>query len=401
MSIKNADGQLLFLRGVLRFLWFVLAVWLLVWLAWKNLPPSGHLSAVGRTGEPSGFFGGFTPLDRAVPTQENGVWTSDMVDEPVYFNLAAPRFFDTMRVRLRYKYEGMDQPYLALGARTDPTAWAFDLKPIDLPMLDSLHWTARQDGGLRVYERKPTSRTANEILNGPADHTAVIALDPARWGLRLPLLKKEEPIEAVVSYPGARKIYVYVQKGPFEMTLGLKGPENTVANVSLLHEGKTLLSRKHTGDGAVDLTLTGAVPGLYRVELDAPLAVTLVGVKTPHQRVAFVETEGRHFYQPPGALPFDPELPVVTWETDVSKSAYDAIVARFQPPTTDAQGWRTADAEFDLHRLSVSDGRVQMLISAPAIKKVGGKIRIDRVEIEYQRPPIDFGKLFDRYKPRL
>src|SRR5512135_1710639 len=99
--MKNADGQLLFLRGLLRFFWFVLAAWLLVWLAWKNLPPSGRLSAVGRTGEPSGFFGGFTPLDRAVPTLEGGVWYSDVVDEPVYFHLAAPRLFDTMRVRLR------------------------------------------------------------------------------------------------------------------------------------------------------------------------------------------------------------------------------------------------------------------------------------------------------------
>lgn len=397
--MKNADGQLLFLRGLLRVVWFALAAWLLLWLAWRNLPPSGRLSAVGRTGEPSGFFGGFTPLDRAVPTLSAGVWYTDVVDEPVYFHLAAPRLFDTMRVRLRYKEEG--QPYLAIGARTDPQAWAFDLKPIDLPMLDQSGWAARQDGEERIYERKPTMRTAADILNGSADHTAVVGLDPVRWGLRLPSLKKEQPVDTVVSYAGSRKMYVYAQKGPFEMTLGLRGSEKAVAHIALVQGGKTLLSRTHAGDGAVELTLSGAQPGLYRVDLDAPDSVTLVGVQTPHQRLAFVDTEGAHLKFPDGASEFEPEFPIVTWETDLAKAPYDAIVARYAPPSVDAEGWRTAEAAFDLHGLSSADGLVQMVLSAPAIKKVGGKIRVDRVEVEYGRPPIEAGKLFDPFKLQL
>lgn len=399
MTTSRSDGQLVFLRGFLRFAWFVLALWFLGWLAWKNLPPSGRLSAVGRTAEPSGFFGGFTPLDRAVPTQEKGVWYSDIVSEPVYFNLAAPRFFDTMHVRLRYKEEG--QPYLALGARTDPTAWAFDLKPIDMPMLDQSDWAARQDGEFRIYERKASSRSAGEILDGAIDHTAVLGLDPVRWGLRLPPLAKERPIEAVVSYAGARKMYVYVQKGPFQMTLGLRGPEDATAKVSLVHDGKTLLSRTHQGDGAVELTLSGAEPGLYRVDLEAPEAISLIGVQTPHQRIAFLETEGEHLHPLAGSAPFEPEFPIMTWETELAKAPYDTIVARYAPPVVDAEGWRTAEVDFDLRRVSASDGMVQMLFSAPAIKKVGGKIRIDRVEVEYRRPPIDFSKLLEIFKFKL
>lgn len=398
MTTARADGQLVFLRGFLRFGWFVLAACLLGWLAWKNLPPSGRLSAIGRTGEPSGFFGGFTPLDRAVPTREGGLWYSDIVSEPVYFNLAAPRFFDTMRVRVRYKEDG--QPYLALGARTDPAAWAFDLKPIDLPMLDGSGWAARQDGELRIYERKPTARTAAELLGGALDRTAVLGLDPVRWGLRLPALKAEKPIEATVSYAGARKMYVYVQKGPFEMTLGVRGPEDATAKVALVREGKTVLTRTRQGDGTIELTLTGAAPGVYRVDFDAPASVTLVGVRTPHQRLAFLETEGEHLHLPAGAAPFDPEFPVMTWDTDLTKAPYDTIVARYRPPTVDSAGWRTAEVDFDLRRVSAADGMVQMLFSAPAIKSVGGKIRVDQVEVEYLRPPVDFGKLTDPFKPK-
>jgi hypothetical protein len=397
--MRDADGQLVFLRGFLRVAWFALAACLLGWLAWKNLPPSGRLTAVGRTAEPSGFFGGFTPLDRAVPTQDGGAWYSDIAAEPVYFNVAAPRLYDTMRVKLRYKEEG--QPYVALGVRTDPKAWAFDLRPIDLPMLDASGWSARQAGEMRIYERRATARTAQDILEATADHTAVIAVDPVRWGLKLPPLKREHPVEAVTSYAGSRKIYVYAQNAPFEMTLGLKGPDEVAAKVSLVRDGKTLLTRTHEGDGAVELTLSGAEPGLYRVDVDAPDSVTLVGLRTPHQRVAFVDTDGVHLKAPAGAADFEPEFPVVTWQTDLAKAPYDTIVARYRPPTVEADGWRTAEAEFDLGEVSISSGQAQMLLSLPALKAVGGKLRVDRVDLEYARPPFEASKLLDLFKLQL
>src|SRR5690242_10247527 len=179
-KMNNAVAQLLFVRNFLRLVWWAAGAGLLILLFARNLPPTGLLEASARTAEPSGFVDGFTPLDRARPTQEGGLWYSDIVNEPVYFHVAAPRLYDTARVSLRYRNEG--QPYLALGARTDPDAWSFELKPIDLPMLDDSGWAARQDGELRVYERKATTRSAGEILDSTSGRVAVLAIDPARWG---------------------------------------------------------------------------------------------------------------------------------------------------------------------------------------------------------------------------
>ena len=89
----------------------------------------------------------------------------------------------------------------------------------------------------------------------------------------------------------------------------------------------------------------------------------------------------------------------MTWEADLSKAPYDAIVARYLPPKEDG-GWRVAEAAFDLHGVPSSDGRVQMVLSAPAMRKIGGKIRIDRVEVEYERPPIRFDWLSDLFKKK-
>ncbi len=396
--MTSAVPQLLFVRRILRLAWIVLGAGLLGWIVWRNLPPSGILSASGRTAEPNGFIGGFTPLDRAKPVQENGVWSSDVVNEPVYFQLAAPRLYETARVRLHYKEEG--QPSIGLGARTALAEWSFDVKPLDLPMLDEAGWAARQDGDLRVYERKATVRSAQELLASEG-RIAVLGIDPARWGLRLPALAKEKTVEAVLNETGARTIYVYVQNGPFELSLGLRGSEDAEARVDLVRKGQVLLSRTHRGDGAISLTLTGAEPGLYRVDLKGSENISLVGLTSRHARIALRDTAGEHLYVPAGAVRFDPEFPIVTWETDLKKAPYDAVVAKYRPPTVDAEGWRVAEATFDLHALAASEGRVQMVLSLPAIKSVGGHMRIDRVEVEYRRKPLALRRLFDLLKSKL
>ncbi|HTK60708.1 MAG TPA: hypothetical protein VL283_05910 [Candidatus Baltobacteraceae bacterium] len=391
--MSNAVTQLSFVRNFLRLAWFAAGVGLLAMIVSSNLPPSGILSASARTAEPSGFIDGFSPLDRARPVEEDGRWYSDIVSEPVYFHVAAPKLYDTARVELRYRNEG--QPYLALGARTDLDAWSFELKPIDLPMLDDSGWAARQDGDLRIYERKATARSAGEILSTATGRVAVLALDPARWGMRLPDAE-EQPFETTLSLPGTRKIYVYVQRGAFDVTLGFRG--TGTARVELKKEGKVLLSRTRAADGAVDLAVTGAEAGLYRIDISAPESMSLSGIRSAHGHVALVDAEGEHLKLPSGARPFDPEFPIFTWETDLAKSPFEAIVARYAPPTVDAEGWRTASATFDLHDLAASQGRVQMIVSAPKIRDHGAKIRVDRVGVEYVRPPLDPKKLLDLFK---
>jgi len=395
---NNAVTQLLFVRNVLRFFWFVAGAGLLLMIVAKNLPASGRLAASARTAEPSGFFGGFTPLDRAVPTISDGVWYSDIVSEPVYFNVAAPRLYDTARVSLRYRNEG--QGYLALGARTDLDAWSFDLKPIDLPMLDDSGWAARQDGDLRVYERKATARSAEEVLASTSDRVAVLAIDPARWGLRLPK-KEEKPFETTLSLPGPRTIYVYVQDAPFDVSLGFRGPAGAKARVSLVKGDKVLLSREREADGTIDLAVTGAEAGLYRIDVAAPEEMTLTGVRSRHDHVALVGADGKRLTFPAGATAFEPEFAIFTWETDLAKAPYDAIVARYRPPSIDDEGWRTATAEFDLRGLAASQGHVQMIVSAPEIRDAGARLRVDRVDLEYVRPPFESVKLFDLFKLHL
>lgn len=390
--------QMRFVRNFLRLVWVVAGVSLLFFVVARNLPASGILTASSRTAQSSGFIGGFTPLDRALPVQEAGLWYSDIVNEPVYFHVAAPSLYRTARVQLRYKNEG--QPYLALGARTDLEAWSFDLKPIDLPALDESGWKARQDGELRIYEKKPSVRSGQEILASSSGRVAVLALDPARWGLRLPAVK-ETSFESTLSLSGSRGMYVYVQEGPLDVSLRFRGPATAIAHIDVRRGGETLMSRTRQADGTVDLTLTGAVPGLYRIDILAPESMTLSGIHSRHTRVALIETDGVRLKFPSGSTRFEPEFPIYTWETNLTTAPYDAIVARYHPPVVDADGWRTASATFDLKDLAVSQGRVQMLVSAPKIRDLGARVRVDSVVVDYVDPTFEAKKMFSFLKPGI
>lgn len=379
--------QTAFVRNALRLLWFVLGAGLIGWIAARNLPADGRLVARVRAAEPSGFVGGLTPTDRAKIIEGGDGHFTEVVDEPAYFHIARPRLYPKVTVRMRFRNEG--QPLVELGGRTSLDAWGFDLKPLDAPMLDGLGWPAWQDGPYRVYERKASARSASEILASSDGRIGVYHADPVRWGLRLPEPRSAEPVEVLERLPGPRVLYTYVHRAPFGLTLALDAPVDAVVQVRVLHEGEVVMTRGlESGAGSVELGITNAKPGLYRVEIEMPTDAALTQVRSEQQKLVFVDTAGEKFKAFAPASAFEPEHHVVTWESDVGKARLEAIVAAYRPPTVDASGWKVAEAEFDLGALAPDRGRIQMALSLPAIKAVGGRLLVDWIEAEYVREPL-------------
>lgn len=397
--------QTAFVRNALRLLWLVLGGGLVVWIVAGNFPPDGRLVARVGAAQPSGFVGGITPTDRARVVGEPGSYLTEVISEPAYFQLARPRLYPKAKLRLRFRNEG--QPIVELGGRTSLEAWGFDLRPLDAPLLDrlalppaqgGLGWSARQDGVLRAYEKKATSRAVAELLASPDAKIGVYHADPVRWGLRLAAPKSGKPVEVKERLSGPRVLYAYVHRAPFSLMLDVEGAADAAARVRVLHEGETIMTRELTGSGTVDLGLTNAKIGLYRVEVSMPTESTLAEVRSEQPRLVFADTMGERFkaFSPEAA--FVPEHHVVTWETDVRAAGLEAVVAAYRPPETDAEGWKVAEAEFDLNALAPDRGRIQMALSLPAIKAVGGRVLTDWIEVEYVRPPLSFAALVDLFR---
>ncbi len=172
-------NDLRIIRYGLRVFWFGLAIALIGWIALRNVPPSGVLRAHAEAGESSAFVGIPAPHERVTINREGPFPYYEITQEPVYFPLAAPRFFHRAQVRLEFQDEG--HPVVEIGGRTSKDEWKFDLRPLSAQMLDDLGWTVRKDGGFRIYEQRPGSRSVGELMNfGDPRRVAVYGFEPIR-----------------------------------------------------------------------------------------------------------------------------------------------------------------------------------------------------------------------------
>ncbi len=284
-------NDLMFLRKALAVLWIGLGMALTGWIVFSNVPPSGLLKESATAGALSAFIGIPRPVERVKIVASAAEPYYEVLGEPLYFQLAAPRFFPRAKVRLEFQNSG--QPVIELGARSSADQWRFDLHPIDAPVLDNLGWSARQDGDLLVYERTPTSRSAGDILaSGSAARTAVYHLDPVRWGFRIGEASGP-PTEIGRVLRGSHQFYVYLDRGPFDLSLSFRDLRSDrakfpPASVRVIKEGGTILSRQSSGED-VDLHVTNAMPGVYRVEIDADNDVLINGIRTPMSKLVFIK----------------------------------------------------------------------------------------------------------------
>jgi hypothetical protein len=360
-------------RKIFRLALFIAGAGLIIWVVLGNVPPNGRLRVTSGAGEASAFIGILRPEGRVtlVPRDAGGHY--DVSAEPAYFQMRAPRAFRSAKVTVEYQEEG--QPLLELGGRTDLEAWTFDLKPLEAPMLERLGWSARQEGKYRIYEKKASQRQAEDILaTGDPRRVGVYKIDPVRWQYvpspgAAPKREDREP------KAGSSKTYLYAGGEPIDVSLMFKdnAPGRGVpVVVRLIRRGATLLRRELSGDGLVEMVLTGAEKGIYRLEVEADADVTLESVKTKNRVL------GAH----------EPEFHTLTWESSLERLGIDTVVADYRPPAETADGWKAAEAEFDLGILAKDRRReIQMALSAPGLAHGKGLVRVRRISVEYLGEP--------------
>jgi hypothetical protein len=380
-------NELLLTRKLLRALWAALGLGLVAWIGLRNLPLDGTLKTSALPAEASPFIGVLRPDDR-VKVRRGGETVYEVFREPAYFSLNVPRFF--RKARLRFEFMNADQPIFEAGARTDLAAWSFDLQPVEALVLDRLGWSSRVDEGYRIYEKRQTVRSVAEILSeGDPRKTAVYHLDPVRWGLRIPTaLDKGASLDCRTT-DGCPKSYVYIAHPPFQAAVEAKGR----VTVKLMKDGEVILTRE-AADETVDLIVTNAAPGLYRIE--ATPASEGAAVQAVRTRGAFAAPAGGPY--PAG---FDPEFPPVNAEVKPEASGFETIVARYQPPETVAGGWKTAEAVFDVGTMAKRGTEAQILVSVPGLKDGGSPVLIRRISATFEREPLSFGSLFTAVRKRL
>ena len=155
---------------------------LVVWVVLQNLPPSGLLATRALPGAANPFIGILRPEDRVALSTDGGAKVYSVIGDPVYFQLAVPRFFHQVTVTLEYRATAT--PVVELGPRVSNDAWGFALKPLEAAGLDQSGWSVRTDGPYRIYERHRTNFSISYLLNQRAEgRLALWHVDPADFGV--------------------------------------------------------------------------------------------------------------------------------------------------------------------------------------------------------------------------
>ena len=85
-------------------------MFVLGWLAWKKLVPSGSMEAVYGMSKESPFISKLYPKDRVSDAKrDEDNYYRAVLAEPVYFNLKPSGDFDEARVLIKYKYSSHER----------------------------------------------------------------------------------------------------------------------------------------------------------------------------------------------------------------------------------------------------------------------------------------------------
>jgi hypothetical protein len=153
----------------------LLVIWVLAltFFIVKFIVPSGEITYSSDFSKKTGFIYNLTPQERI---DDSGDKVKIMAD-PVYFSLYYPRQFQEAHVKLKYKWENVDNQVLELGVLADKNLWQYQLKPLENTILERAidTWDLSQTGDLIFLQKNKIHSSLDEFLASDVsrDKTAV------------------------------------------------------------------------------------------------------------------------------------------------------------------------------------------------------------------------------------
>lgn len=147
-------------RGILA----VISIWLLVWLFWQNLVPTGIMVLEYDKGSPISPITDLHPEKRMIELADDNDVQRFYID-PVYFDAKVPRAFDEVIVDITF--QNQSQPILELGARKTRGAWGFILKPLQNKIIDNLDWPCERYDKVIFCQREEKFENLSAFFSNP------------------------------------------------------------------------------------------------------------------------------------------------------------------------------------------------------------------------------------------
>jgi hypothetical protein len=295
-------------RIKIRILLVITWVLALAFFIIKLIVPSGVITYSSDFSKSTGFIYNLTPQERINDSGDNVKITAD----PVYFSLYYPRQFQEAQIKLKYKWENVDNQVLEMGFLADKDLWQYQLQPLENTILERAikNWYLSQDDNLMFLQKNKNFNSLNEFLQSDfsRNNTAVYNLNTKELNISEFNLPQEE-VEDIQAYTieqnlvGHHQFYIYHPGDDLSVNIKVQDlnendkedeiemilfyQDQAIAKESL-SSIVSLESKEISELEDLSLELSDLSEGLYKVQIKVSDDIIIKQIKTSSNRLAFI-----------------------------------------------------------------------------------------------------------------
>jgi hypothetical protein len=288
----------------IRTILWSLFVCILAFFFYHKIVPNGQISYFSDFSKKDYFISDITPADRIQAKKDNE--SLEIIGEPVYFTLHAPRKFKQAILNLNFQANNIEE--LQAGVLNDKTIWRYDLKPVYNRTIENLsnEWSAINENGLMLLEKDKNYKSLDQFLKNLPDKKEI-----AVYNYSLPNDYRVANYSATttkITYPlilrGSYEFYVYIKNEPLDFyfdfaTLNKNKDEDNI-QINIYHGDDSIGSYQLKDDkissdnGEVEglncftLDKEQLAEGVYKIEVKANNDVITRKITTSQSKLSFI-----------------------------------------------------------------------------------------------------------------
>jgi hypothetical protein len=295
-------------RIKIRILLVIAWVLTLAFFLLKLVVPSGEITYSSDFSKKTGFIYNLTPQERIDDFGDK----VKIIADPVYFSLYYPRQFQEAEIKLKYKWENVDNQIMEMGFLADKNLWQYKLEPLENTILERAinTWHVSQEGNFMFLQKNKKFNSLNEFLQSDfsKNSTAVYNIDTKDLNISEFKLSQEK-VDNISAYTieqdliGHHQFYMYHPGSDFNVNIKVQdlnqNDEEDNIEMFLFYQNQVIARESLDSIISLDskeiselkdlsLELSDLSEGLYKVEIKISDDIVIKEIKTSSNKLSFI-----------------------------------------------------------------------------------------------------------------
>ncbi|MCF7795164.1 hypothetical protein K9M50_02295 [Patescibacteria group bacterium] len=289
---------------------FLVMAWILA-LAFfiiRLIVPSGVITYTSDFSKETGFIHDITPHER-INDEGDKV---KIIADPAYFSLYYPRQFQKAQIRLKYKWENVQDQVLEMGVLADKDLWQYHLEPLENTILEKAinSWHLSRSNNLIFLQKNKKFNSLNDFLQSDFSRSSTAVYNINSQDLKISEFKlTKAELEKIEGHTieqdliGHHQFYMYHPGEDLSVDIRVQdlNQNNKEDNIEIflfyqdqviakesLNSIVSLESSQVSKPRNLSLKLSDLSEGLYKIQIKVSDDIIIKQINTNSNRLAFI-----------------------------------------------------------------------------------------------------------------